>query len=510
MASLQELENALRKADKAGNAEDARRLAAAIRAKRGEGAPEQSRSVLDRAHGLMQTVGEGIVGGYGDELGAGAEAALGYNPQTGGYFDYSEPLGERYERSYDVRERSREDFAERNPVIAPVAEIGGALATGTGAARAGLTRAGRAASTAGKVGAGALEGMGYGALYGSGKAAPGERLGGAATGAATGAAAGGALNYAGSKITDALARRATAKAAPSKDMLKRGADAAYDAARARNPQFRGFDRFAREARETLVNEGFHPRLHRNLRVVLDEIESLGPNPDFKTLEKVRQMARASAGNFNNPSEQRLGKMLIDGLDTFVERTAPMPEVKIGRELYGRFKRADMIDKAIEKATRRAASTGSGGNIENALRQEIRKILDNPKKLAGFGQAEREAMERFVAGNRGQDLLRLGGKLSPSGSGLMAALTGVGGAGAAGMSGNPLFLGPALGGMAAKSMADTGARRGSNYVQALARTGGQTMPPPAAALTAEQRALLARVLAGYGGGQAGAMAPMPLP
>lgn len=455
----------------------------------------------------VRQVSEGMAFGYGDEGAAAIEAALG-DPKSGKFFDYSRPFGERYQSGVEQEQAAREGFAERNPKTATALEIGGTLGTAGGLGRAGLTVMGKGGTTAGRAGLAGVEGGTYGGLYGSGKADPGNRVAGALMGAGTGAAAGGALSLGGQAVSKALAKGAGKRAAPSLEALKRKADEAYDAARTRNPQFSGFDEFASQTRGTLDEAGFHPRLHPKLRVVLDEIDKLGPNPDFKTVEKARRMAKGAAGNFNNPDEQRLGNMLVRNLDEFVESASPVPEVKTGRQLYGQFKRGQMVDEALESAVRRAESTGSGGNVENAMRQNIRRILDSQKKRAGFSKPEIEAMEEFVRGGNVQNFLRLAGKFAPSGSGLTAQLSGFGGASAAGMTGNPLFMAPMAGGQIAKMLADSGIRRQASGLSALTRSGGQ-MPQVPAYLQAQggQDAVI-RALSGYAGGQAGARAPMP--
>lgn len=127
----------------------------------------------------------------------------------------------------------------------------------------------------------------------------------------------------------------------------------------------------------------------------------------------------------------------------------------------------MLDTAIEKAERRAASTGSGGNLDNAIRQNVRGILDNPRKSRGLTDAERQAAERVVRGGPVQNTLRLAGKLSPQGNGLMAAL-GIGGTMV-----NPAIGGLALGGMAAKSTADRMTRKNVERLSQVIRAGGKT-------------------------------------
>ena len=98
----------------------------------------------------------------------------------------------------------------------------------------------------------------------------------------------------------------------------------------------------------------------------------------------------------------------------------------------------------KSADLRAASSGSGGNIDNATRQNVRRMLENGNN---WTPDETELLNQVVRGTPTQNAPRLAGKLSPSGIGLMAALD----VGATAT--NPLFAFPALGGIVAKSAAD---------------------------------------------------------
>lgn len=441
--------------------------------------------------GVVDAVTQGASFGFGDELTGLESAVLGRTPE-GGWFDYSKPFGERYDRAVAAERGQQEAFAEENPTLATGAEIGGALATGLGAGRAGLTLAGRAGSTAGAAGLGAVEGAAYGGLYGAGTADDDDRLAGATQGAALGAATGGVLSGGIDAVTRALSRRAAVNAAPTTADLRRMADQRYAQARLSNPTMPGFGGFVLQARQTLDQEGFHPRLHPKLNVVLEEFDNLAASgaPDFQRVEQMRRIARSAAGSLE-ADERRLGRMLIDGLDNYVETVAPNPAIREGRQLYSRFRRSDLLDEATTRARDRAASTYSGGNLENAERQQLRRILDNPRLRRGFSQEEQAAIRETVRGTPMQNVLRALGKLSPTRGGVMSYL-GAGTAGAGAATGNPLLMALPVVGAGAKAMADRGSRASINELAAMVRSGG---PLNIQGATPEQLAI-ARALAGY--------------
>jgi hypothetical protein len=131
----------------------------------------------------------------------------------------------------------------------------------------------------------------------------------------------------------------------------------------------------------------------------------------------------------------------------------------------RLRKTDTINEALEAAKLRAGSTGSGGNIDNATRQNLRRELQNG---ANWTADEKTALERVIMGTTGQNALRQVGKLSPQGSGLMTAL-GVGGAMA-----NPILGIPALVGVGAKAAADRSTSRAvDDFVRLIAGGGNKS-------------------------------------
>jgi len=207
------------------------------------------------------------------------------------------------------------------------------------------------------------------------------------------------------------------------------------------------------------------------------------NVTLKGMDIIRRVAGNAAMQADNPSQQTLARKIIDRIDDHIDQLADddiltgsragVHHLKEARQLWGRLRRSEMVDTAAAKAELRAASTGSGGNADNATRQNVRRLLERPK---GMTAAEKNAADKVVRGTTGQNALRLAGKLSPSGNGLMAAL-GVGGAMV-----NPAIGVASLGGMAAKSIADRMTTRNVQRLSQIIRSGGKS---------AKELAILAR-------------------
>lgn len=172
MATYDEVMQALRNADAAGDTQAAQRLAQIANSMR----PIQSE------YGYGRAALQGLTMGFSDE----AEARLRASRGEGSYEDILASLRQAKER-----------FEQKAPIGSTVAEIAGSIPTmalgGLGAARMMATIPGAAARMSplltGATGA-ATTGAVSGAISGAGQAEPGERMAGAATGGALGAAMG--------------------------------------------------------------------------------------------------------------------------------------------------------------------------------------------------------------------------------------------------------------------------------------------------------------------------------
>lgn len=421
------------------------------------------------AGGLMDSFAQGVSLGFGDELTALESAALGRTPQ-GGWFDYSQPFRERYDRNLAAERAQQARFRGENPVTAIASEIAGGIANP-------LSR------VAGVKGAAA-----YGAAYGFGSGEGGlmER----ATDAAISGTFGGAFAAAVPAMTGMLGNWFKKSAAPTIEKVKSLAQNAYRKADQSGLVVKSgsFQKMVERVGATVADEGIDKTIHPKATAALNRLrEEVGGTMTLKHLDTLRRVVRGAAQS-TDADERRIAGIMLNEIDDYLTTLKPSDvaagdakaaasALRDARELWSRFRKAELINDAVERAARRAQSTGSGGNAENAIRQNIRSLIDNPKTRRAFNQQELKAMKQVVQGTPTQNTFRLIGKLSPQGSGLMAAL----GIGATAY--NPWLAAAPAAGMIAKPISEGIGRSNVSALQRQVLSGGN-IP-----LSAEQQAIV---------------------
>lgn len=214
--------------------------------------------------------------------------------------------------------------------------------------------------------------------------------------------------------------------------------------------------------------------------VLDDFKGQPMKPE--QMQSLRRILTDAAGSAD-PADRRIGARLLEQFDQW--RGQHVPEYAQADRLYGRMKRAQDVDWRLERATDRAASTGTGGNQVNAARQNIRRITDSPTARRGYSAEELDMMQRIVRGDRATNTLRAVGKLSPT-SGALPLMGSIVGTGV-----NPLAGTAAMAVSAgSKGLAEMLTTRQINALAATIRNGGPVARNALAGLDDAAIALLA--------------------
>jgi hypothetical protein len=219
-------------------------------------------------------------------------------------------------------------------------------------------------------------------------------------------------------------------------------------------------------------------------------------PSIGELEKIRRVIGRDVAGAADPTERAIGMGMKDELSGFMDDIgksdvtggnpdAAIDALKVGRETTRKIKKSEDIQDVLYKAKNRAATSGTGGNEVNAIRQNIRGILDNPRKRRGYTEQEISAMEDIVRGTPTQNALRMLGKLSPT-SGTLPAMAGA----AAGTGFGLVGAIPSAGGYLAKGGAEMMTNNSVNNLDVLIRNGA---PLATKSLSGQQKSALQTLL-----------------
>lgn len=387
------------------------------------------------AGGLAGAATDGALFGFGDEYLAGLSAVLGVQPDGQGganWFQYDRPIRERYGVALDAIRQEQGQFQEERPGAALGAEVmGSLLAPGIGAAGRFINAGANAGTRVARTGLlGAATGAAYG--FGEGEGDAESRLRNAAPGALGGAVAGGVLGAVGegfARGARALSRDPTTRAeAPTLEALRTTANDLYARAEALGgtmpaPATR---QMVQGIKGKLQAEGFDRQLHPRLAAVLDRLDGTSGPQSLGELSILRRVAGNAAQSLQ-PDERRLASILIDEMDDAVSGVGGAGALAEARDVWARMRRLEAVEQAIDKA----ATTD---NFAASLRSQFRALLNNPRRIRGFSEAERAAIREVATGTGGVRALRaLGRILSPTevsgaalaGGALFASLSGAG-------------------------------------------------------------------------------------
>lgn len=162
-----------------------------------------------------------------------------------------------------------------------------------------------------------------------------------------------------------------------------------------------------------------PRTYR----ALEQLKNETTRGDVAQLMSVRQ----KLGNIKpmEGTDYAAAAHVRNAIDEFIETLSPTnvaagdpkftaETLKGARASWRSYKELELLERIGEEAEHRSASTGGGPNKINAIRQNIRKILDSDTKSRGFSSAAKEQMERIVLGTWATNSTRWASQFAPTG------------------------------------------------------------------------------------------------
>lgn len=376
-------------------------------------------------------------------------------------FGYADKLAGNMNGTGTEAERAKSTAArDRLGTTGLATEIVGSLALPLGAAKAGITAA-NIPGAVGKYGGLLLDGAAYGALDAAGH----DRS------IAEGAGMGGLLGLGGQAVgtgVEAAARVLKKVPKPTSLLdLQKAKDAKYaavdNAGEAFTPeQMQALSSgMADDLSASGIDPVLNPMPYRFQQVIADKAKT---PTTLRELDKIDSKIGRKLLTSTDGEDRYLGGLLRDNIQEFLDANGGSGLVNEARNANKRFRNTERVLGAADKAERRAASSGSGGNEDNAIRQNIRAILDNPRTAKFYSAEEKAAMEKVVRGTKGQNFARRIGKMSPENGGLMAALS------TFGSMMNPLVAAPAAAGFVSKRIADRATKQNLDELIYLLSTG----------------------------------------
>lgn len=221
--------------------------------------------------------------------------------------------------------------------------------------------------------------------------------------------------------------------------LHDAADRAYTGARALGVEYQpqAVQHLEDSIRQDLLRQGHRADLSGATFHRVEELTNPptpanpGGNRNFSDIEGVRQslnMVRQEVHPTTGrpTADARAAGEAIDHIDNFLanpanaipahhglaQQAAELAEE--GRGNWAAMSRSQQIEQQLAKGERNAAATGSGANIDNALRQQVKNILNSPSRARNFTADDRAIMQDIVMGNPVRNSARLIGKMAATG------------------------------------------------------------------------------------------------
>lgn len=284
--------------------------------------------------------------------------------------------------------------------------------------------------------------------------------------------------------------------------------------------------YSRKLQQELFEDGISPVDAPATYAKLKEIENAPPGAIFTAakLQSLRKSLGATAQNFNPQAaqDQLAASRAIKGFDDFLPNVAEKDVLagapaatqalfQRGRGNYAAAQRSNditgVLDKAntglVERAEVRAQAANSGRNLDNTIRSKIASLLEKPKEVSGFSDAEVAALNKVSEGGAGRNSARYIANFLGGGGGLGQGFTAtVGAAGGAALGGIPgALVGgavPAATGAVLKGVANKLAKRDIRKLDEMLRKRSplyqeREANPIMTPISPEKRAALLRAL-----------------
>lgn len=445
--------------------------------------------LANTSNALSTGAQQGMTLGWGDELGAAMMTPI--DMIRKGTWDVPGTFSGILK---DVQGQNANNIA-LNPTAAGVGDTLGSLSL---IGKAPMTAPARAVlPTFEQAVRGGVTGGTFGAINGAGRGTTlQDRIGGAIKGGSEGLATGAAV---GTVIGHST--QAPKPVAPDIAALDAVKTAAYAHADQLGVVYShtGYDKLVNDLGADALKDNINPKLHPAAFETLDQMARKPPGyaPTLTQLDQLRQQVSRDVMT-KDPGERHFGMQMIEGIDGFIDNAKnahvaagsgpdAAAAITAARAANAILRKTQTVHSLIQNAELQAGSTNSGGNINNAIRQQFKTLLkvDNrgmsKAQKQGFTPAEIHQMANITLGGTKENAMRfLGNLLKPN------AITA--GPWALGIAAFPPLAALPAGGMLLKRLADTGTTGKAAKLASFAAAGGNV---PTAQISAPWQQLLSR-------------------
>jgi hypothetical protein len=180
----------------------------------------------------------------------------------------------------------------------------------------------------------------------------------------------------------------------------------------------GYSKALTKVQNMVKEEGIDPTLHPKSLAVMKRLEEANGKPlTLKEAETLRKIALDAEDDLNPVTRQatpdaRIAGKIVDELDDSIDALSVNNPA---RELWGRSRRSQMIDRAIERAETKAGAHFTQAGMEHALRQEFKQLALNERRMRGLTAEQKAAIKKVAAGGPLENTLRALGKFDPTSS-----------------------------------------------------------------------------------------------
>lgn len=169
---------------------------------------------------------------------------------------------------------------------------------------------------------------------------------------------------------------------------------------------------------------------------LDDLAAQGDIP-LSRLDEFRQMIGKEMRRAD-PSDMRTLQIMKDKLDDFGDNAGPnmvtgdyengIKLIKEARKAWQMKSKAQILDDIFEKAENNTSQFTQNQYLGTVL-QKFRQLANDPRKMRAFSKEEQAQIKQIVLGGKSDKVLRLIGKLAPTGAISTGAGVGIGAAAA---------------------------------------------------------------------------------